>query len=79
LTVREVESLVRTRFSKAARGGRADAAGRCSASTARDCCEHAIEFLDALNVLEFDPWTPVDAAWTPKQSVGVSPENENDG
>jgi hypothetical protein len=44
--------------------------GRCSASTAGDCCEHAIEFLDALNALEFDPWTPVDAAWTPKQSVG---------
>jgi len=37
------------------------------------------EFLDALNALEFDPWTAVDAAWTPKQSVGVSPENENDG
>jgi hypothetical protein len=31
----------------------------------RDCCEHAIEFLDALNALEFDPWAPVDAAWTP--------------
>jgi hypothetical protein len=72
VTVREVESLVRTRFSKAARGGRADAAGRCSASTARDGREHAIEFLDALNALEFDPWTP-------KQSVGVSPQNENDG
>jgi hypothetical protein len=40
------ESLVRTRFSKAARGGRVDAAGRCSASIARNCCEHAIEFLD---------------------------------
>jgi hypothetical protein len=25
-----------------------------------------------LNALEFDRWTPVDAAWTPKQSVGVS-------
>jgi hypothetical protein len=42
----------------------------------RDGCEHAIEFLDALNALEFDPWTPVDAAWTPKQSVGVSPETK---
>jgi hypothetical protein len=31
----------------------------------RDCCEHAIVFLDALNALEFDPWAPVDAAWTP--------------
>jgi hypothetical protein len=53
MTVREVGSLVQTRFSKAARGGRADAAGRRSASTARDCCEHAIEFLDALNALGF--------------------------
>jgi len=32
--------------------------------------------LDALNALEFDPWTPVDAAWTPKQSVGVSPQTK---
>jgi hypothetical protein len=23
--------------------------------------------LDASNALEFDAWTPVDAAWTPKQ------------
>jgi hypothetical protein len=45
----------------------------------RDCCEHATEFLDALNALEFDPWTPVDAPWTPKQWVGVGSENENDG
>jgi hypothetical protein len=57
VTVREVESLIRTRFSKAARGGRADAAGRCSASTARDGREQTIKLLDALNAPEFDPWT----------------------
>ncbi len=42
---------------------------------ARDGREHAIKLLDALNA----PWTLVDAAWTPKTSIGVSPEDENDG
>jgi integrase len=42
---------------------------------ARDGREHAIKLLDALNA----PWTLVDAAWTPKESAGVSPEDENDG
>jgi hypothetical protein len=36
---------------------------------ARDGREHAIKLLDALNA----PWTLVDAAWTPKESAGVSP------
>ena len=34
---------------------------------ARDGREHAIKLLDALNAPEFDPWTLVDARWTPKQ------------
>jgi integrase len=42
---------------------------------ARDGREHAIKLLDALNA----PWTLVDTAWTPKESAGVSPEDENDG
>ena len=33
---------------------------------ARDGREHAIKLLDALNAPEFDPWTLVDARWTPK-------------
>jgi hypothetical protein len=32
---------------------------------ARDGREHAIKLLDALNAPEFNPWTFVDAAWTP--------------
>jgi integrase len=42
---------------------------------ARDGREHAIKLLDALNA----PWTLVDAAWTPTESGGVSPEDEKDG
>jgi integrase len=42
---------------------------------ARDGREHAIKLLDALNAPEFDPWTLVDARWTP---AGVSAENESD-
>jgi hypothetical protein len=34
--------------------------------------------LDALNAPEFDPCTRVDARWTPKQPVGVTPKNESD-
>jgi hypothetical protein len=45
---------------------------------ARDGREHAIKLLDALNAPEFDPWTLVDARWTPKQPVGVTTENESD-
>jgi integrase len=41
---------------------------------ARDGREHAIKLLDALNA----PWTSVDAAWTPTERAGVSPENESD-
>src|SRR5205809_3591257 len=41
---------------------------------ARDGREDAIKLLDALNA----PWTLVDDAWTPKESAGVSPEDEND-
>jgi hypothetical protein len=32
---------------------------------ARDGREHAIRLLDALNAPEREPWTPVDAPWTP--------------
>jgi hypothetical protein len=39
--------------------------------------EHAIKLLDALNAPEFDPWTLVDARWTPKQPTGVNPENQS--
>ena len=45
---------------------------------ARDGREHAIKLLDALNAPEFDPWTLVDARWTPKTPTGVTPENESD-
>ena len=45
---------------------------------ARDGREHAIMLLDALNAPEFNPWTLVDARWTPKQPVGVTSENESD-
>jgi integrase len=45
---------------------------------ARDGREHAIKLLDALNAPEFNPWTLVDARWTPKQPAGVTPENESD-
>ena len=45
---------------------------------ARDGREHAIKLLDALNAPEFDPRTLVDARWTPRQSAGVTPENESD-
>jgi integrase len=45
---------------------------------ARDGREHAIKLLDALNASEFDPWTLVDARWTPRQPAGITPENERD-
>jgi integrase len=45
---------------------------------ARDGREHAIKLLDALNAPESEPWTLVDARWTPKQPAGVTPENESD-
>jgi integrase len=45
---------------------------------ARDGREHAIKLLDALNAPEFDPWTLVDARWTPTTPVGVTPENGSD-
>jgi len=45
---------------------------------ARDGREHAIKLLDALNAPEFDPWTLVDARWTPNTPAGVTPENESD-
>jgi integrase len=44
---------------------------------ARDGREHAIKLLDALNAPELDPWTPVDARWTPKQKNGVKPDNDS--
>jgi hypothetical protein len=46
-------------------------------SDCRDGREQTIKLLDALNAPEFDPWTPVDTAVTPKQPAGVSPENQN--
>ena len=45
---------------------------------ARDGREHAIKLLDPLNAPEFDPWTLVDARWTPNETIGVTPENERD-
>ena len=45
---------------------------------ARDGREHAIKLLDALNAPEFDPWTLVDARWTPRTPAGVTSENESD-
>jgi hypothetical protein len=44
---------------------------------ARDGREHAIKLLDALNPPEFDRWTLVDAAWTPKPKNGVTPDNNS--
>jgi hypothetical protein len=44
---------------------------------ARDGREHAIKLLDALNAPEFDPWTLVDARWTPTQRSGVKPDNNS--
>jgi len=44
---------------------------------ARDGREHAIKLLDALNAPEFEPWTLVDAAWTPKGRHAVSADNRN--
>jgi len=45
----------------------------------RDGREHATQLLDALNPLEFAPWTPVDAAWTSKQRSAVNTGNRNGG
>jgi hypothetical protein len=44
---------------------------------ARDGREHAIKLLDALNASEFNPWTLVDAAWTPNGRPAVSGGNRN--
>ena len=41
---------------------------------ARDGREHAIKLLDALYAPEFNPWTLVDARWTPNQKNGVKPD-----
>jgi hypothetical protein len=38
--------------------------------------EHAIKLLDALNAPEFQPWTLVDAAWTPQRQNGATAENK---
>jgi integrase len=46
---------------------------------ARDGREHAIKLLDALNAPEFEPWTLVDAAWTPKPAAAATRDNGNDG
>ena len=43
---------------------------------ARDGREHAIKLLDALNAPEFQPWTLVDAAWTPQRQHGGTAENK---
>jgi hypothetical protein len=43
---------------------------------ARDGREHAIKLLDALNTPESEPWTLVDARWTPNEPFGVTAENE---
>src|SRR5881409_2310845 len=42
---------------------------------ARDGREHAIKLLDALNAADSEPWTLVDAAWTPKRQSSVSADN----
>jgi integrase len=44
---------------------------------ARDGREHAIKLLDALNAPEFEPWTLVDAAWTPNRRPPSAPDNRN--
>ncbi len=41
--------------------------------------EHAIKLLDALNAPDFDPWTLVDARWTPEEKNGVKPDNDSPG
>jgi hypothetical protein len=46
---------------------------------ARDGREHAIQLLDALNEPGFEPWTPVDAAWTSNERSAVSAGNGNGG
>ena len=46
---------------------------------ARDGREHAIQLLDALNAPGFEPWTPVDAAWTSNERSAVSAGNGNGG
>jgi hypothetical protein len=43
---------------------------------ARDGRAHAIKLLDALNAPELQPWTLVDAAWTPQRQNGVTAENK---
>ena len=44
---------------------------------ARDGREHAIKLLNALSASEFDPWTLVDARWTPNQKNGVNADNDS--
>jgi len=41
---------------------------------ARDGREHAIQLLDALNA-ESEPWTLVDARWTPEDQTAVRTDN----
>jgi hypothetical protein len=38
---------------------------------AHDGRQHAIELLDALNTPASEPWTLVDARWTPSQRPGA--------
>lgn len=57
--------------------GLAGGRGRVGGHLARDGREHAIKLVDALNASEFDPWTLVDAAWTPNGRPAVSGGNRN--
>jgi hypothetical protein len=43
----------------------------------RDGREHVIELLDGLNAPESDPWTPVDARWTPKQKTASGRQRQS--
>lgn len=54
------------------------AAGRSSSMAREVTPTSARPMSDALNPPEFDPWTLVDAPWTPKRPASVTPENESD-
>ncbi len=43
---------------------------------ARDGCEYAIRLLDVLNAPESEPWTLVDAGWTPTRESAASVDNK---
>jgi integrase len=45
---------------------------------ARDGREHAIQRLDALNAPELEPWTLVDAGWTPTRESAANVDNGNE-